>query len=284
MEPPKGVKAKEGEQAGSLTEPAPNAEKKNPLSFYRFGLTVGKFLYFSCIRPTQTTATVFLQDATLFKRMPCPGWHRFALVFDGPKTIRCYVDGQETSFSPFEDDTLRKLQVGIMLADNKRKYDAYVDNLSIQMSTEDAPIPQSPYAYLWKGTSSEGGKSMANSASQRSGASDSGIWQADASGGWKRAQEAKKPFLLYFDAPGSPNSEKLGAMLDGDPKAKEFLAKHICARIDVNQLQGGTIAANYQIFKVPTVLIFSSDGKNVTRATYSRDDTWDSFIAKLSSN
>jgi hypothetical protein len=216
--------------------------------------------------------------------MPYPGWHRFALVFVGPKTIRCYVDGQETSFSPFEEGSLRKLQVGIMLADGKRKYDAYADNLSIQMSTEDAPIPQSPYSYLWKADSSAQSNGVAKTRSSGTGSSGSGVWQADAAAAWKKAQQEQKPFLLYFHAPGSPNSEKLGGIVDTDPKAKEFLAKHVCARIDVNQLQGGTIAANYQIFKVPTLLVFSSDGKNVTRATFGRDDTWDSLVAKLSGN
>jgi len=119
-----------------------------PNTFYRFGITKNKIVYFSYVTLGETTAKVFQADGAMALRLGRPGWHRFAIVFEGEETIRCYVDGQEASFSPLKEASLRQLQVGIVLIDSDLKdgtYTAYADNLSIQWTTEDVPLPDSPY-------------------------------------------------------------------------------------------------------------------------------------------
>ena len=47
--------------------------------------------------------------------------------------------------SPVEEPSLRKLQVGLMLVESKNHYSCYADNLSIQWSPENVPLPDSPW-------------------------------------------------------------------------------------------------------------------------------------------
>src|SRR5690606_35599835 len=94
-------------------------------------------------------ASVYEFDKAFRNEIPRPGWHRFALVCEGPSTIRCYVDGRETPFSPITDNSMKEIMVGLLLADSQRSYVCYADNLSIQVSDEAPALPASPYDAGW---------------------------------------------------------------------------------------------------------------------------------------
>ena len=90
-------------------------------------------------------------------------------------------------------------------------------------------------------------------------------------------------FMLYQNAfaPGVQRVEQINQILATDPAAKEYMAKHACARVDVNQLEGGSIAKKYQIFKVPAFLVIAPDAQSSTRSLPGQGATWQQVASDL---
>lgn len=247
-------------------------------SFYRFGMTKDNRLYYSQVVPGDATARKFEQDTNLLKKIPTPGWHRFALVCEGPDTLRCFVDGREAGFSPIKDDAMKSVMVGLLIAEQDRTYTAYADNLSIQMSDEAPALPASPYDKGW--SVAAGSSAKASGAGVSTAVPTANVTTALAAEwlppvqAWQKAQQEKKGLLLYFYAPGVPRVEQVNQMLASDSGAKAYMAKHACARVDVNQLEGGSIAKKYGIFKVPTFLVISPDAQQYKKVTPAQNQTW----------
>ena len=254
-------------------------------SFYRFGITLKDRLYYSQVVPGDAKAKIFEQDKDLLVKIPAPGWHRFALVCEGPETIRCYVDGRETAFSPLKDSSMQKIMVGMLLAENKEPYVAYADNLSIQLSNEAPALPASPFDKGW--CMAAGASKKAKTAGASDAMPTANLTTALASDwlppveAWAKAQQNKEGLLLYFYAPGVERVEKVNSLLQTDAAAKAYIAKHSCARIDVNQLEGGSIAKKYGIFKVPAFLVISPDAKSYKKVSPGPNETWPQIESQL---
>lgn len=262
-------------------EPLPVGVPK-PRSFYRFGLSKNIFLYFSHVVENELEARMFLQDNILISKIPRPGWHRFAIVFEGVSKIRCYVDGQEPSFSPVEESSLRRLQVGIMLAEKDASYDAFVDNLSIQWTPEDVPIPDSPYADTWGG----GGSLQPQVANQTPNIpsamrSAPAIQWLEPNMAWQQSQQTNTPILIYFYAPKVRAALNLNNIFETNASAQNFLKKYTLVKFDVNQYQGGHLAKSFRIFKIPTVVIIDAKNNELERVIFGNMDTWETFYAKF---
>lgn len=255
-------------------------------AFYRFGITLGKRLYFSAVFPNEGKARLFEQDNKLLAQIPRPGWHRFSIVFEGTDTIRCYVDGREASFSPIQDDGIKEAMVGVLLASKDRTpYDTYVDNLSIQVSDDAPALPSSPFNERWKveaGSSLKARRAGVNAAAPVAKTTTQLAidWLAPTEA-WKKAQTEKKGLLLYFYAPGVSSVENMNKLLNTDAGAKAYIARHACARIDVNQLEGGSIAKKYNVFKVPTLLVIAPDAQSFKMVTPGADDKWPAIESQL---
>lgn len=255
-------------------------------SFYRLGFTLGTKLYYSQVVPGEAKAKVFEQDTNLVSKLPAPGWHRFALVLEGPEIIRCYVDGREAAFSPMKDATMQKIMVGLLLAENKDPYIAYMDNLSIQVSNDAPALPASPFDKGWsipagaskKAVGTAGASTAQPIANLTTALASDWLPPVDA---WAKAQKDNKGLLLYFYAPGVDRVEKVNQILQSDAAAKAYMGKHSCARIDVNQLEGGSIAKKYGIFKVPTFLVISPDAKSYKMYSPGPSDTWAQIESQL---
>jgi len=284
-------------------EPMVPGEKK-PRSFYRFGMTENRHVYFSYVVQDEKNALDYKFDEALFRRLPRPGWHRFAIVFEGPSRIHCYIDGQEVYFDkPVEESTIQQLRVGVMLANKKKDDMVYVDNLSIQWTNEDYPIPASPYVGSWGETfitsapqspvtapeailpGMEAAAQLAASIQAVSTPSASAPlgppqW-LDTETGWRTSTATKIPMLVYFSAPNVPSVEQLDSVFSSDSDSQRFVRKYIPVKIDVNQLQGGQLAKKFGIFKLPSIVIMDSTGKEITRAIYGKNDNWQTFSAKL---
>ena len=255
-------------------------------AFYRFGFRrFNEDLYFSAIIPGQAIYPSL--DKKLVKEIPRAGWHRLAIVLEDSDTIRCYVDGREASFSPVNDARIRKMVVGVVVIEKgTAKYDVFVDNLSIQVSSGDSQLlPESPYSEGWRIPPS---KAVAvASAIGGAPALDSNVLLAadsrwkDPNAAWTEAQTSRKPLLLYFHAPGASDVQKANEWLIRDPAAAKFLNDHVCAKVDVNQLQGGMIASKYEVFKVPTFLVISPDAKAHAKALYRSGDDWANLLRSL---
>lgn len=247
-------------------------------NFYRFGVTKNTQIYYSQFRPGDKNASVYEFDTPFVKQIPVPGWHRFALVCEGPSTIRCYVDGRETPFSPITDNSMKQIQVGLLLADSERSYVCYADNLSIQVSDEAPALPASPYDANWKiqaGSSLKAKSAGANTSLPTANVSTAlaSEWLSPVAA-WNKARQDQKGLLLYFYAPGVSRVEKINEMLASDSAAKSYIARHACAKVDVNQLEGGSIAKKYGIFKVPTFLVISPDAKSYKKVSPSQNASW----------
>lgn len=254
-------------------------------SFYRFGITKGDRLYFSQVVPGGATAPRFEQDRDLLAQIPRPGWHRFAIVCEGPETIRCFVDGREASFSPLKDTAMTQVMVGMLVADQDAAYTTYADNLSIQISDDAPALPASPYDAGWKlaaGSSSKAQSSGASTALPTAEVTTAlgSDWLPPVQA-WAKAQSTKQGLLLYFYAPGVTRVEKVNEMLQTEAAAKTYMASHACARVDVNQLEGGSIAKKYGIFKVPTFLVIAPDAQSYKKASPGPSDTWKQIEAQL---
>lgn len=256
----------------------------NPQSYYRFGVLGQKAVYFSFMEPGKPTATVYRNDDQLLRAIPRPGWHRFAIVFEGQEQIRCYVDGREASFSPLKESTLRELSVGVVATWRKEIYDIYVDNLSIQFTTGETVMPVSPYGARWAFPA--GPASMRTSGAKETPPTKvepealAEVWMEPGEA-WRKAQAEKKPLLLYFHAPGIPACDQMEELLKTSKEAKEYVARHSCARVDINQLKGGEIARKYSVFKVPTFLVVAPDAQSHKIAIFRRNDTWENFAKGL---
>ncbi len=256
-----------------------------PRSFYRFGISRNRQLYFSHVVKGSETANLYKFDEKLTSMIPRPGWHRFAIVFEGYKTIRCYIDGREVGFSPLEDISLQSLQVGVILAEPKLSYFAYVDNLSIQWTYEEAALPASPWAWSW--TSSRPPAIPPRTTPQPSSAQPQPQSQQftpqwfEPKDAWNYAREQQKPLFVYLYAPTVKTCTQFEQILNRNPQAQEFLKKHILTKIDTNQLQGGTYAKQFNIFRVPAVIVFDANGNETGRAIFTPKDTWESFIQQL---
>jgi hypothetical protein len=275
-------------------KPVPPGESKpefghGPIHFYRFGFHGRTRLYFSFVQDySYGTATdaekvpIYRTDKTMFESIPKPGWHRLGIVFEGRTRIRCYVDGREVSFSPFEEATLRKLSVGVM--HTSRDSDSIVDNLSIQFTSDARVMPASPYSQGWKiaaGSRDRAGGAVSQLAPVEQAAPIREDLWVDPPVAWATAQQQKRPLFIYFFAPGVVASDQMDRILSTNTTAQQFIQRCTCTRIDVNQLHGGIAARQYGVFKVPTLFIISPDGRQYKRAIFSRGGTWESIASKL---
>ncbi|MFH0793665.1 MAG: hypothetical protein V2A74_06485 [bacterium] len=266
-------------------EPPPVGSTE-PSNFYRFGITKNRNVYFSRIMQGEATPTVYVQDVRFTNEMPRPGWHRFAIVFDGPETIHCYVDGREPSFSPVTESTFPNLQVGILLADQDNAYSCFVDNMSIQWTVEDVPLPDSPWAGSWTGVTQAtvprpGVAVVQPTQTATAGTPGKEITWYDTDTAWGKVTATQTPMLVYFQAPRIPATRSLEQIFATNTDAQALLGRHVPVKIDVNQLAGGTYAQRFNVFRVPTLIVFDPLGKETARATFVVGDTWDSFKAKL---
>jgi hypothetical protein len=256
--------------------------RTRPQEFYRFGITRNKSIYFSNVVASKKAAEYYVEDRELFKKLPRPAWHRFAIVFEGESTIRCYIDGQEPAFSPIEHAASRELQVGIMLAEKTNSYICYVDNMSIQWTENDVPLPDSPYASTWTdGPEVFNAPQVATQIAPAPTHLGSAIpWQNTETGA-RMAQAQNKLMLVNFVAPRIRSTESLERMLTNNQAANAFVSQYVPVKIDVNQLMGGTLAARYRILRVPTLIVMDPSGREISRVAYTGKEDWPTLQKKL---
>lgn len=259
------------QQAGQAAQYIPGLTK----GFYRFSIMrKDRAMVLTVQRPDDTGPKFLGTDNDLLKLAPLPGWHRFAIAFEGREDIRCFIDGREAGFSPAKEGTLRKLIVGVILVETPQnpEYVCYVDNLSVQVSQEAQDIPESPYNSGWTippGPASRRGERVVATPE----VAKEDIW-LEPEAAWQKAQRDKVPFFLYFEVPGIPGCRAVESFFEKDPAARRFLQAHACARVDMNQLRGGTIAQSYDVFKAPTLMSVSPDAQRHKKVVYTTGDSW----------
>ncbi|GAB4317677.1 MAG: hypothetical protein Kow0059_10850 [Candidatus Sumerlaeia bacterium] len=294
-------------------------EKKGALyQFYRFGiLNVGK-VFFSYANDTPQPL-IYKQEDMESLKLERPGWHRFQIIFEGQSRIYCAVDGKITQFSPIEEPTLRFLNAGIFVAGTTESdLHCFVDNLSIQYTDQDVPLPDSPWLGAVTGTllssvappaetqqvtsvlpppsptgqvsagpsqpstpspatvPSPGQGSFGTSAAPAAGLE----WMTNPDEAWQRSVSMGKPLLVLFYAPRVRLFQDFQNLLQSNPQSQTFLSSFVLLQVDVNQLRGGTLAKQFNIFKVPTLVVLRN-GAETSRYVMRNSSTWADIQASL---
>lgn len=245
--------------------------------FYRFGV-LGKRVYFSFANGGPEPA-IYVEQPVEQLNLSTPGWHRFQIIFYGQDRIYCAIDGQMTKFSPITDTTLTNLSPGIMVTHRKGLGDpsAYADNLSIQWSPEAEPqLPRSPWVPNAE-TARAGGTAGSNPKLLEA---DSTVgWYRDSGQAWRVAQSTQKPILAFFYVPEAEGYKYIVESCPNDEATKEWLTRFVPLRIDINQLGGGRMAENFNIYRVPAIMVMGTDGKEKTRLVVQKDKTaWEEIL------
>ena len=249
----------------------PNPSPKRPsYSFYRFGVQKGESVFFSYTNNTEQPLIykIIRVDQLQLKR---PGWHRFQIIFDGQENIICAIDGKATSFSPIQEPTLDVLRAGFMVSSSTTESGVcYVDNLSIQWTTENLELPDSPWAIPGEDI---GKTTVATPLGSKAPASELN-WISSPEDAWQMSSSQNRPLLILFYAPRVNSYQNLEQFIGSNEAARTFLNQFVLLRLDVNQLRGGTIAQQFQVYKVPCLLLVGKDGKERAKEYYRTEDDW----------
>lgn len=259
----------------------PNA-RGGSYKMYRFGFSeapAAEAVYFAYANPdlnkTPGAPIVYKHQKLAGFNLKRPGWHRLQMIFVGQEEIFCAIDLQSTSFSPVREKSLSVLNAGIMVASTKGANSVIVDNVSIQWSFENVPLPDSPWLLP-----------MANADAPNENLMESGssvFWLTDPQKAWKLASAQKRPILAQFYAPRIPTYARLKEITPNDDETKALLNRFVLLKVDVNQLGGGTLAQKFGIVRVPTFMIMGPDGKEMKRVPFAgTQTTWGQLKAELS--
>jgi len=261
------------------------AELSNPAnpeiySFYRLGVLKGERVFFSYTHGTYEPI-IYLQTTFVDMKLKIPGWHRFQIIFDGQENIICAIDGRPTPFSPIKESTLDKLHAGLMCSssseDSSTKGICFVDNLSIQWTTENVALPDSPWIYSMEPEAQSG---FINPLSPIMVSSQLN-WLSSPEDAWRECSTRKQPILILFYAPRVKSYQNLEQFINGNPNAQNLLMKFILLRVDVNQLRGGTLAQQFGVFKVPCFLVIAPDQSVKAKEFYRMETDWTTIAQNL---
>lgn len=256
---------------------------ENPLQIYRFGIENGNRVFYSYTNDSVNKTGpvdhkwVALSEYKDFK----PGWHRLQIIFEGQENIYCAIDSKYTSFSPIKEPTLTRLQAGIMVTCSL-KYTksiapveiAYVDNLSIQMSPEDVPLPDSPWTSDLTGPAAISVSAQGQEAALPGAMPKQVNWLSTTNEAWAQCQEQKRPILLMFYAPRVLAYKRLEEMFATEKSASDLLGRFVLLAMDANQLATGALLEKFNVFKVPSFIIIGTDGTVKGKVFITKNDTW----------
>ena len=246
-------------------------EKGFGYKMYRFGISEAvKSVYFAyandSIQKTAGAPIIYKNQNISELKLKRPGWHRLQMIFVGQQDIYCAIDTAATSFSPIREPSLSVLNAGLMVA-GKGDNSCIVDNLSIQWSFENIPLPDSPWLLPLANAN------IPNENLMESGSSV--FWLSDPQKAWKLATAQKRPILIQYHVPRMPTYMHLKAMTPNDEATQNLLNRFVLLKVDVNQLGGGTLAQRYGIVRVPTFMVMGPDGKEMRRlAVTNTQTTW----------
>jgi hypothetical protein len=187
----------------------------------------------------------------------------------GQDQIYCAIDGQMTNFSPITEATHRHLNAGLMVTENPNQQNtmAVIDNLSIQWTPQDVPLPDSPWQVL--------DPRIAETPL------DNGLlWETNPSRAWNLSSTQSRPLLVLFYAPRINPFQYLLSIYPDNEEAREVLNQFVLLKIDANQLAGGALAERFKIFRLPTLVLLNPDGSEKSRIEILNGQTkWDDVVA-----
>jgi hypothetical protein len=293
-------------------------ETKDIWQIYRFGFYQGGRVFFSYANKTPKPI-IYLQETADALSLQRPGWHRFQIIFEGQDKIICAVDGKAAGFSPITEGSLSQLQAGIMVTSTPENPAGicYADNLSIQWTAEDVPLPDSPwYTPLPVEPAGAGGQtgaapSLSVRVSVRSPSSPSptpgqsllspektpastvgparpgGLavspptWLTLPDEAWQRSLAEQRPILCLFYVPRLETYRQIDQKFRTDLAAQNLLKRYIPLLIDANQLTGGMLAQKFNVFRVPCFIVIGPDKKERARIVVGKTLDWAAITSEL---
>jgi hypothetical protein len=252
---------------------------------YRLGVNNKGEIYFSFYDGTdpqiQQKAEDYPREDMSRYRLKIPGWHRFRMVFKSQGKIHCYVDGAETSFSPVTETSLQTLQMGIMIASssNTAVDTCITDNLSIQVSEEDIPLPLSP----WKENYSPSTNNpLSVDISQQSQSQPGDLpWFTTVEEALQFNSKKGLPYLVLFYSPLARANTELNMIISSNLATRDYFRQFVLVSIDVNQLGGGSLAQKMSVFKFPCFIMINFSGQETSRAIFTSGMTWPEVYQQL---
>lgn len=230
--------------------------------FYRFGILEGGEQVFFSYTNNTAEPLVYLNQPTSELNLRRPGWNRFQIIFRGQEEIICAIDAEPTGFSPIIQRDLRRLNAGIMVTNSEPQPDrplvVVADNLSIQWTSDDVPIPESPWNI-----------ELADASEPNRNYLDSGqtvFWLNDPRRAWQLANSQGRPILTLFHTPTIGPYRYLREIIPLDEATAQLLNRFVLLKVDVNQLGGGSLAERYRITRLPTFVVIGPDGQEEDRS------------------
>lgn len=247
-------------------------------SFYRFGIR-GESVFFSYTF-NEAQPRIYKHMKIKAMNLKRPGWHRFQIIFEGQEDITCAIDGHPTNFSPLKEPTLDKLRAGIMISSStKETGTAYVDNLSIQWTVEDVPLPDSPWIF----SSREDSDSVPGVSPTRISPSAPVKWISSPEEAWQLCLSQNRPLLILFYAPRAMAWKNFEQLIQANSNVHNVINRFIPLRIDANQLRGGTLAYQFGAFRVPCFVVVGQDQQVRLKEFYNKESDWNTLSQKLQS-
>ncbi len=235
--------------------------------FYRFGILEGGEQVFFSYTDNTPEPIHYVNQPTSQLNLRRPGWHRFQIIFKGQNEIYCAIDGEPTAFSPVNEPTLRRLNAGVMVTSANPNQGAVMaaDNLSIQWTSQDVPIPESPWL-MEMPDANRPNRNFLDSG-------DTVFWMQDPRAAWERARSQRRPILTLFYTPQIGPYRYLRGIVPMDDETAALLNRFVLLKVDVNQLGGGTLAQRYQIVRLPTMVIIGPNGREQARLPIAANQT-----------
>jgi hypothetical protein len=253
-------------------------------NWYRFGIDGTNVFYAYNNGYVKKGAPVaYLHQKLDTLNLKRPGWHRFQIIFEGNLKIICAIDGQVLSFCPIEEGTLRNLRAGIIVVPPQNTQgECFADNLSVQWTPEDVPLPDSPWVEpISRGADREDSgnpllmKTPATVTQQN-------VWFENPDEAWQKSHAEKKPLLILFYAPRVKIYQEIVPILEADPQALKLLSQFNLLKVEVNQLRGGKIAETFKVNKVPTFVVLEPvEGKEIVKTVMLSGTPWASVAPIL---
>jgi hypothetical protein len=249
-------------------------------SFYRLGVVKGERVFFSYTNKTYEPI-IYLQTFFTDLKLKIPGWHRLQIIFEGQEDIICAIDGRPLPFSPIKESTLDKLHAGFMCSSSSElaspKGFCFVDNLSIQWTTENLALPDSPWTYSM---APEAKTEFINPLSPIMVQSQLN-WLSSPEDAWQESVTKKQPLLTLFYAPHVKAYLNLEQFINGNTSAQNLIKQFVLLRIDINQLRGGTLAQHFNVNKVPCLMVIAPDQNVKTKEYYRTESDWPAIAQNL---
>jgi hypothetical protein len=185
-----------------------------------------------------------------------PGWHTFAIHFNGPTELYCSVNGKLTGFSPLRRTELTRVRLGVLGWDKERGRPIIADDFKVTLYSE----PPQPGALGGAPTLLEKAPSPVFSfpTPQPSPAAPV-VWFTDTTQALQAAAGSNKKFLVVFYLDGHPLTTQLAQETLMRPETQATLSRHVCVSLE-GRANADTVR-RYGVYKFPTLLVLDTQGR-----------------------